>query len=385
MRQVDPVHGRAEADGPVQEDDLLVGVRLGEPADEVQLGADGPLGAGLGRVQRLDDVLGGAHHVGGRDDLVLALGVHQHGHPGDARAHVVHRVDGEPAVHRAVAAPEDHLGVAQLLGGQAAVRLVRVVEHAVVQRHAHLAHGGVAAQVLVGQEEHLLALLEGPLQRALGVGGGADGAAVPAGEGLDVGGGVHVRDRDGDVGYAGVGEDVPALGDLLGGGHVGHRTAGGEVRQDDLLGRAGQDVRGLGHEVHAAEDDELGLRAGGGVAGELERVAGDVRELDHLVALVVVAEDEDALAQRGLGLAGALDEVGVGGGGEIARALDAALAGGVGLAAEQQQRERRRAGVDAVGLSGGGHGRVPSWCGRVRRSGLLVYLTLSIITRLASP
>ncbi len=237
---------------------------------------------------------------------------------------------------------------------------MRVVDDAVVQREAHLAHRGVAAEVLVGQEQHLLALLERPLQRALGVGRGADGAAVAAGEGLDVGGGVHVRDRDGHVGYAGVGQHVPALGDLLGGGHVGHRTAGREVRQDDLLGVAGEDVRGLGHEVHAAEDDVLGLGAGGRVARELEGVAGDVGELDHLVALVVVAEDEDAVAERGLGRPGALDEVRVGGRGEVTGALDAALAVRVGLAAEQQQSERRRSGVDAVGLGdGGGHGRVP--------------------------
>ncbi len=214
--------------------------------------------------------------------------------------------------------------------------------------------------MLVGQEQDLLALLVRPLQRPPGVGGGADGAAVPAGEGLDVGGGVHVRDRDGHIGYPGVGQRVPALGDLLGGGHVGHRTARGEVRQDDLLGVAGEDVGRLGHEVHAAEDDVLGLRAGGRVPGELEGVAGDVGELDHLVALVVVAQDEDAVPERGLGRAGALDEVRVGGRGEVAGALDAALAVRVGLAAEQQQSERRRSGVDAVGLGdGGGHGRVP--------------------------
>lgn len=157
-----------------------------------------------------------------------------------------------------------------------------------------------------------------------------------------------------------VGQDVPAFGDLLGGGHVGHRTAGREVRQDDLLGVAGEDVGGLGHEVHAAEDDVLGLRAGGRVARELEGVAGDIGELDHLVALVVVAQDEDAIPERLLRGPRTGDEVRVGGGGKVAGALDAALAVRVGLTAEQQQSERRRSGVDAVGLGdGGGHGRVP--------------------------
>ena len=59
----------------------------------------------------------------------------------------------------------------------------------------------------------------------------------------------------------------------------------------------GQDVGRLGHEVHAAEHDELGVRAGRRLAGELERVAGDVGELDDLVALVVVAEHEHPLTR----------------------------------------------------------------------------------------
>ena len=43
------------------------------------------------------------------------------------------------------------------------------------------------------------------------------------------------------------------------------------------------------------------VRPGRRVAGELERVAGDVGELDDLVALVVVAEDEHPVAERRLG------------------------------------------------------------------------------------
>ena len=59
--------------------------------------------------------------------------------PGDPRPDVVDGLRGEPAVHRAVALPQDHLGGPQLLGGQAAVRLVRVVDHAVVQADAQSA------------------------------------------------------------------------------------------------------------------------------------------------------------------------------------------------------------------------------------------------------
>ena len=102
----------------------------------------------------------------------------------------------------------------------------------------------------------------------------------------------------------------------------------------------GEHVGRLGHEVHAAEDDELRLRAGRGLLREPEGVAGDVGEGDDLVALVVVAEHEHPVAERRLGGAGALDQRRVGGGRQVAGAVDAALAVGVALAAEQQQRQR---------------------------------------------
>ena len=78
---------------------------------------------------------------------------------------------------------------------------------------------------------------------------------------------------------------------------------------------AGQDVRGLGHEVDAAEHDEVGLRTRGGELGQLEGVAGEVRVPDHLVPLVVMAEDDQAAPQRLPGLQDAgLDLLGAGGG-----------------------------------------------------------------------
>ena len=175
-------------------------------------------------------------------------------------------------------------------------RAVRVPDHAVVERAAEVAHGGVAAEVLVGQEEHLAALAaawsSAQVSAVFALRRGADRAAVPAGEGLDRRGGVHVGHRHGDVGDAGLDQLVPALLDLVDRGHVGHRAAGREVGQHHGLGVGGQDVGRLGHEVHAAEDDALGIRPGGGLLGQLEGVAGDVGELDDLVALVVVAEHE---------------------------------------------------------------------------------------------
>ena len=323
----------------------MSGCWVRQPAHQVELGADRPRAARRSRLERVDDELGGAHQVGRLDHLVLALGVHQHLHVRALRPCVDHVLQREPAVHAAVPAPQDHPGVPQLLRGEPAGRLVRVVQHAVVEREAHLADGGVASQVLVGQEEHLAplggTLRERPGQSGSRVGRRAHRAAVTSGEPLDRGRRVHVGDGHDVVGDARLHQHVPRVLDLADRGHVGHRAAGGEVGQHDLLGVGREDVGALGHEVHAAEDDVLGLRPGRRLPRELERVAGDVGELDDLVALVVVAEDEHLVAQGRAGGAGALDQVGVGRRGQVAGALHAALAGQVRAAAAEQQQGRR--------------------------------------------
>ena len=97
---------------------------------------------------------------------------------------------------------------------------------------------------------------------------------------------------------------------VLGRGHVGHGAAGLHVREDRALVGGGEDVCGLGHEVHAAEDDVLRLRSLRRVLRERERVAALIRELDDVLALVVVAEDDEPAAELLAGDADALDKLG---------------------------------------------------------------------------
>ena len=195
-----------------------------------------------------------------------------------------------------MALPQQHARLPDRLGVEAAERLVRIPHRHQVERHAHLV-GGVAAEVLVGQEDDLLAARPRPLERRPGVAGRADDAAVLADERFDARRRVDVGDGDHGRGDADRLEILPRHLELLGLGHVGHRAAGGEVGQDHLLVRRGQDVRALGHEVDAAEDDELGVLVVADALRQLPRVADVVGELDHLVALVVVAEDDEALAE----------------------------------------------------------------------------------------
>ena len=81
----------------------------------------------------------------------------------------------------------------------------------------------------------------------------------------------------------------------------GERAAGGEIgKQHGLLRR--EDRRRLGHEVHAAEDDDVGvgLRR---LAREAERIADEIGDVLHFGALVVVREnDRVALARELLDL-----------------------------------------------------------------------------------
>ena len=92
--------------------------------------------------------------------------------------------------------------------------------------------------------------------------------------------------------------------------------------------------------MHAAEHDEFGIGPGRGLSGELEGIAGDIGELDDLVALIVMSEDEEAIAQGGLSPPRSLHKGRVGGRRQIAGTLHAPLGSRVGLPPENEERQR---------------------------------------------
>ena len=96
-------------------------------------------------------------------------------------------------------------------------------------------------------------------------------------------------------------ELAPGNLELVGGRHVRHGAAGGEVGQHDFLMRRAENVSALRHEVDATEDDELRGALARGRARQLQRVPGEIGELDDLVALIVMAQDDDAVTERPLG------------------------------------------------------------------------------------
>jgi hypothetical protein len=207
-------------------------------------------------------------------------------------------------------APEQHPRVRELVLAQAAERKTRIVDRLLVARDPHEV-GDVPSQVLVGVEDDALAALEGPLVDARRVRRGADDPAVRAGERLQLGVAVHVRDGDRAPCEPALLELQPGVVDEVAVGHVRHRTAGALVGVVDLLVRPREDRGGLHHEADAAKDDELGLLLLAGRAAQLEAVAPEIRQLDDLPALVVVAQDHHSRSELRLDVTDAGDDLGL--------------------------------------------------------------------------
>ena len=161
---MDAVHGGAGADDGVEAEDGVLGVLVGEALDEVDLGADGEDGAGGGGGDGLDDEVGRACGIGCVDDVHGALGVDDDADVGVLGAGRGDLAGGEALVDGAEAVPEEDLGVLELLLGVAAEGFVGVPGGHLVEGDAHL-FGGVAAEVLVGEEEDAVAAFEGPALR----------------------------------------------------------------------------------------------------------------------------------------------------------------------------------------------------------------------------
>ncbi len=82
-------------------------------------------------------------------------------------------------------------------------------------------------------------------------------------------------------------------------GHIGHGATSVQVGKDHRLVLTAENIRAFGHKVDTAEDDiaALGLRS---LEGELEGVTTEIGKLDDFVALVMMAQDHDVLAEAGL-------------------------------------------------------------------------------------
>ena len=169
------------------------------------------------------------------------------------------------------------------------------------------AQGRVAAQVLVGKEKDAAGAVQGPAEHRGGVARRADNATMPAAESFEAGCRVDVGDGREVLGVDDLTQILPGRFHLVDRRHVGHRTAGRHVGQDDrhflpaafgeLLRAIGQDVGRLGHEVDSTEHDRSALAAVRGHLAELQTVAAQITAANDFVLLVVMPENQQSAAE----------------------------------------------------------------------------------------
>ncbi len=268
--------------------DLLDVDLVGAQREGAQQGGRGDhlhVGAGGAVVDRLEI------HLGGRLAQLMQhadLGGHEHGTGAGSPRGVEHLAGGEhvdaPGCHDALTGEVDRGVGAAALGMDVEVGLwigrglagqLRAgdggVDVAFARPDVHVLPAGLALDVCA---EELIRVEED-----LAVGG----------QGIDHVGGVrggaaHVGQRL-HVGVLG-----PPLGQLRGGQGIGQGAAGALVGDEHGLPR-GEDLRGFGHEVHPAEDDDVGV----GLSGESrqpERITGMGGDVLALGQLIVVREDD---------------------------------------------------------------------------------------------
>ena len=268
-----------------------------ETVDQVELGANGPLGAWWRFLHAADDIGSGTSLVGQVHDLHRALGVDDDPNvwlPLPPGRHVLWQ---EALVDSTPAAPEQDAGLLQGSRLVTARGATGVPQQHLLQRNTHPL-GRVASQVLIGKEEDAGSAVKRPREGCLRVRRGTDQPSVPPTEPLQVGGGIDVGYRHHltfDVHH--LTQLCPRPLHILQAGHSSQRTASFQVGYEHSLSRLGQYGSRLGHKVDATKDDVLGVTTIGGVAGQLERVAPKVSELDDLLLLVVVAQNHQLVAQ----------------------------------------------------------------------------------------
>ena len=302
MGEVDAVHRGAHADDRGEEVNFLLGVLLFESVHEVQFCADGPFSSWRRGFDCFDDLAGGTSFVGEFEHFAGTFGVNKNLNARMFFAEQAYVLRAEHLMYAAVTFPEDHLAFENGFRGIAAELFgMRIPDRHLRERDAH-ADGCVAAQVLIGEEHHAAGSRERPVERGFGVRRRADDSAVSTDEGFKARGRVDVGDRCDVRGVNDLTQLIPGVFNLMDAGHVGHRAAGGEVGEYDanslavafgqFLGAVPEDVGRFGHEVDSAKRDVPTLAAVGSHLAELIAIAGEVRECDHLILLIMVTQNQ---------------------------------------------------------------------------------------------
>ena len=286
----------------------------------MHFGADGPARRWRRSANRLENELGRTREVREVHHFLRTFRMHEHGAFVFARGH--HMLRTKKLVHAAVPCPKQNLCVDECFFGEATVLQLGIPQRTLGLRscggridlsHKTMQFRGVSPQMLIRQKEDLdlltarewrLAACERPLKHTRSVGAGAARATMIANKRLDRRRRIHIGDGNHPLiglrtAQRGLNR-IPRVHRVVVVGHVGHRTSRGEVRQDDCDIVLSENVRSLGHEMHAAKQDVFRAalwRLLGGQLRELETVANKVCVTNDVVLLVVMTEDEQLAPQ----------------------------------------------------------------------------------------
>src|SRR5215469_10660301 len=166
----DAEHGGAEATGVVEGDHPLPLFRefSAHAVDEVYFRAHREHCSFRGLADHLQQAFGRADPVGFLADFPAAFRMNDDADAGIPGADVVDVLREETLVDRAVAFPQNYPRLLEAIGSEAAVNQVGIPDDHFVERDAHRI-SGVAAEVLIGEEENLFVFFEGPLEGCGGV------------------------------------------------------------------------------------------------------------------------------------------------------------------------------------------------------------------------
>ena len=103
-------------------------------------------------------------YVGGLHHFERAFRMHDHFAGRIRLAEFLDLPHVHPRVNAAVALPQNQPRAAKFFRRQSAIGLIGIPQDHLVERHAHLERG-VAAEMLVGQHDELLAVVPGPRHR----------------------------------------------------------------------------------------------------------------------------------------------------------------------------------------------------------------------------
>src|SRR5215469_15352485 len=157
----DSKHRRANAHAGVERDHFAVFQFLSEAIYEVNFGAHRPFRSRASSHNGLDEAFGRADLVGSLRHLETAFGMNDDANAGLFASDRIDVLGEEALMDRAVALPENDLRLREGLGAVPAELLERVPDNHLAERNSHTV-AGVAPQMLIRQEENLLAARKSP-------------------------------------------------------------------------------------------------------------------------------------------------------------------------------------------------------------------------------